>query len=95
MKGKWSESGVPHKGWQVLWVEDRGIGKSKPCEMCESMNVRYTWHMTHPDHEEELAVGCGCAENMMEKRFDKDIQRQLLKLAGEKRKIIEDKTISY
>lgn len=86
MHGKWSEKGVPHKGWIVLWVEDRGSGNARPCEMCESMEVRYSWHMTHPDHEEDLAVGCGCAEHMMEKKFDKDIKAQLLKMARKRRK---------
>ncbi|GHV93821.1 hypothetical protein AGMMS50293_01410 [Spirochaetia bacterium] len=39
-KGKWSEPGVPYKGWTCIDVEDI----EEPCltcEMCESQLIRY------------------------------------------------------
>lgn len=63
--GKWSEAGVPHRGWECVSVEDLGE-PTQTCEMCESADIRYAHVMQHPDYSEMLAVGCVCAERMEE-----------------------------
>ena len=55
--GKWTQLGVPHRGWLCLDVEDLG-GSSQLCQMCEGVDVRYVHHMQHPDYPDVLAVGC-------------------------------------
>lgn len=64
-RGKWSEPGVPHKGWSCVGFEDLedliGI-----CEMCETQSIRYVHHMEHPDYPDVLGVGRVCAEHMEE-----------------------------
>ena len=59
-RGKWSVSGVPHKGWICVDVEDLGE-PSIQCEMCESQDIRYVHHMQHAAFPE---VGCICAGHM-------------------------------
>jgi hypothetical protein len=61
--GKWSEPGVPHRGWTCAGVEDLEE-PSQVCAMCESATVRYVHYMKHPDYPETLGVGCICAEHM-------------------------------
>jgi hypothetical protein len=43
-RGKWSQPGVPHKGWVCVDIEDLGE-PSLTCEMCESQNIRYVHYM--------------------------------------------------
>jgi len=62
-RGKWSESGVPHKGWHCVDIEDLGKPKVQ-CEMCESQTIRYVHYMEHQNYENVLEVGCVCAGNM-------------------------------
>jgi len=61
--GKWSQPGVPHKGWVCVDVEDLGRPDAV-CEMCEVIEIRYVHKMEHPDYPNELSVGCVCAEHM-------------------------------
>lgn len=61
--GKWSEAGVPKKGWSCIGIDDLEE-PSQTCEMCGTAEIRYVHYMQHPDYPEELAVGCICAENM-------------------------------
>lgn len=63
--GKWSQKGVPHKGWQFRSLEDLGdlVGT---CEMCETQSIRYVHYMEHPDYGDVLGVGSVCAGNMEE-----------------------------
>lgn len=64
--GKWSQPGVPHKGWTCI-DEDIVEGDDlETCEMCEWAEVRYVHVMTHPEWEGELRVGCICAGHMQE-----------------------------
>ena len=63
MTGKWSQPGVPHKGWNCIEVEDLGTVEAV-CEMCETQEIRYVHYMRHEEHEEVLGVGCVCAQNM-------------------------------
>jgi hypothetical protein len=62
-RGKWSASGVPHRGWVCVDIEDLGE-PSIECGMCESQRIRYVHHMEHPDYSEALEVGCICAGHM-------------------------------
>ena len=64
-RGKWSQQGVPHKGWQFQSLEDLGdlVGT---CEMCETQSIRYVHHMEHPDYADMLGVGRVCAGHMEE-----------------------------
>jgi hypothetical protein len=57
--GKWTQAGVPHKGWTCVDIEDLG-SPDHVCEMCEVQPVRYVHSMEHPNHE-TLRVGCVCA----------------------------------
>lgn len=62
-RGKWSQPGVPHRGWSCAGIEDLGE-PSATCEMCEAVQIRYAHHMEHADYPDLLAVGCVCAEHM-------------------------------
>ncbi len=63
--GKWSDAGVPHKGWTCVDFEDLGE-PDLVCEMCERQEIRYVHYMEHPDYPERLACGCICAGHMEE-----------------------------
>lgn len=64
-RGKWSEAGVPKKGWTCVGIEDLEE-PSQLCEMCDSAEIRYAHIMEHPDYPGSLQVGCVCAEHMEE-----------------------------
>jgi hypothetical protein len=49
-RGKWSQSGVPHKGWLCIEIEDLG-SPDLTCEMCESREIRYVHHMQHDSYQ--------------------------------------------
>jgi hypothetical protein len=59
--GKWSEPGVPHKGWVCLGVDDLGPGELMTCQMCMVAQIRYVHAMVHDDYPEKLLCGCVCA----------------------------------
>jgi hypothetical protein len=63
--GKWSQPGVPHKGWTCVDIEDLGE-PSAVCEMCETQEIRYVHHMEHPNYVGSLGCGCICAGRMEE-----------------------------
>lgn len=63
--GKWSQLGVPHKGWTCVGFEDLGQ-PDLICEMCERQEIRYVHYMEHPDYPESLSCGCICAGHMEE-----------------------------
>ncbi len=61
--GKWSEPGVPHKGWHVVdyyKLDDR----EQLCEMCERQMVMFVHVMRHDEYDDDLKVGCVCAGHM-------------------------------
>ncbi|MBX5160406.1 hypothetical protein HJB89_25310 [Rhizobium sp. NZLR8] len=61
--GKWSEHGVPHKGWHVVdyyKLDDR----EQLCEMCERQMVMFVHVMRHEEYADDLKVGCVCAGHM-------------------------------
>ena len=61
--GKWSQPGVPHRGWICTEYEDLGAPDSV-CEMCEKQSIRYVHYMEHSDYPATIGVGCVCAEHM-------------------------------
>ena len=83
--GKWSQAGVPHKGWTCIDIEDLGE-PSATCEMCETQTIRYVHHMEHPNYSVPLGCGCGCA-GRMEQDYEGAQRRELvLRNAGGRRK---------
>lgn len=63
--GKWSQQGVPQKGWTCIGFEDLGEPAAE-CEMCENQEIRYVHQMQHPDYPNILDCGCVCAGRMEE-----------------------------
>jgi hypothetical protein len=63
LRGRWSQLGVPHKGWTCVAMEDVG-DDLVICEMCGFAEVRYVHVMTHEAWSEELRVGYVCASHM-------------------------------
>lgn len=77
MTGKWSQAGVPRKGWTCVGSTDLGKGQEKAiCEMCERQEIRYVQHMTHPDYAIGLDVGTDCA-GRMEENYSAATKREL------------------
>ena len=64
MTGKWTQAGVPHRGWTCTAVDDLGAGESQICEMCEVTEIRYVHVMEHPEYPEPIEAGCICAGHM-------------------------------
>lgn len=62
-RGKWSEAGVPHKGWDCIEIEDLESDRTV-CQMCEEREIRFVHYMQHADYPEVLACGCHCAGHM-------------------------------
>jgi len=63
--GKWTQAGVPHKGWHCVHIEELDE-QDHLCEMCEARHVRFVHVMEHPAYRELLRVGCVCAGHMEE-----------------------------
>jgi hypothetical protein len=76
--GKWSQQGVPHKGWQCTHIEDLGE-PIQTCEMCERQTIRYVHFMSHPNYPMELECGCDCAGKMEENAFAAEAREKTLK----------------
>lgn len=84
-RGKWSEAGVPKKGWTCTGVDDLEE-PSILCEMCGAAEIRYAHTMEHPDFPGELQVGCVCAEHM-EQDYKRPREREKsLKSASRRRR---------
>lgn len=62
-RGKWSDAGVPHKGWTCVDIDDLEA-PNEICQMCEDKEIRFVHYMSHPDYPHTLGVGCVCAEHM-------------------------------
>jgi hypothetical protein len=80
-RGKWSEPGVPHRGWTCIGVEDLE-DDLMTCEMCEFATIRYAHSMMHPEYANELLVGCICAENMEQGYAAREAEKRLRNLAS-------------
>ena len=72
--GKWSQQGVPKKGWTCIGFEDLGE-PSAQCEMCENQDIRYVHQMHHPEYPHILECGCVCA-GKMEEDYDAASKRE-------------------
>lgn len=85
MAGKWSQPGIPHRGWKCIDVEDLGAVDAV-CEMCETTEIRYVHYMEHRDYRQVLGVGCVCAENM-ENDYERPRRREnALKSVAQRRR---------
>jgi len=65
--GKWSDAGVPHRGWKCVDFADLEE-PSATCEMCESQTIRYVHILKHDEYGPVLRVGCECAAKMEQDR---------------------------
>lgn len=83
--GKWSQAGVPHKGWICVNIADLGE-PSATCEMCEAQEIRYVHYMEHPDYSTQLGCGCVCAGRMEEDYEGAERREIVLRNAGGRRK---------
>jgi hypothetical protein len=84
LTGKWSQPGVPHKGWSCIDIEDLGE-PSKTCEMCETQPIRYIHHMQHPGYPEVLCCGCVCAGHMEDDYTEARRRENTIRNAGARR----------
>lgn len=84
-RGKWSEAGVPHKGWACVDIEDLGE-PDITCEMCETTQIRYVHHMEHADYPDVLQVGCICAGHMQQDLAAARAREASMKSRASKRK---------
>jgi hypothetical protein len=85
MSGKWSNPGVPHKGWTCVEIEDLG-DRALVCQMCESQEIRFVHYMTHTDYAGELACGCHCAAKMEENPTAAPMRERRLKSRARRKK---------
>ncbi len=83
-RGKWSDPGVPHKGWTCVDIVDLGA-PIETCEMCETMQIRYVHYMRHPEYPTDLGCGCICAGHMEEDYVAAREREHRVRLAGDKR----------
>jgi hypothetical protein len=91
--GKWSQAGVPHRGWSCVSMEDLGE-PSEICEMCESQEIRYVHIMSHPEFHEELRCGVVCAGHMAEalsaaREREKEFKKHVRRVHRERRRAAE------
>jgi hypothetical protein len=83
-RGKWSQRGVPHKGWRCISTEDLGE-PDLTCEMCESSAVRYAHSMEHDEYPHVLRVGVVCAGHMEQDRAGAERREQAVRSRAGKR----------
>ena len=83
--GKWTQRGIPHRGWQLQDVEDLG-SPDATCEMCEVMPIRYVHTMYHPETHMTLHCGSDCALNMGIDKSVLDGKKTSLMLLAARRK---------
>lgn len=82
--GKWSQAGVPHKGWICTGIEDLGA-PDETCQMCETQSIRYVHFMEHRDYPDTLGVGCVCAENMEDDYINPRLREKRLRSYARRR----------
>ncbi|AYD02174.1 hypothetical protein [Neorhizobium sp. NCHU2750] len=84
-RGKWSEAGVPKKGWECINVEDLGE-PAKRCEMCEAVEIRYVHYMVNTRYDGQLACGVVCAGHMEEDLAGAEVRDKSMRSDAAKRK---------
>lgn len=69
-RGKWSQPGVPHRGWVCVdeydTYERLGEDQLETCGMCEVSQVRFVHVMENERYPDHLSCGCVCAGHMAE-----------------------------
>jgi hypothetical protein len=93
-QGKWSEEGVPHRGWVCLDVQDLEE-PSALCAMCETAEIRYVHVMQHANYPEILEVGCVCAEHMAEDYVGPRQREQALRARARRRSTWQQRQWSW
>jgi hypothetical protein len=88
--GKWSQAGVPHRGWSCIDTEDLG-SPDLVCEMCERQDVRYVHYMQHPDYPSVLQCGCICAGHMEENLTGAQRRDETMRSASRRRRAWPDR----
>lgn len=78
MSGLWDQSGIPHKNWVCVDVEDLNSATGT-CEMCGREEIRFVHYMEHPEYHQHLCVGCVCAEKMSDDYVNPRLREQKLK----------------
>lgn len=93
--GKWSESGVPHKGWVCVGefdtFEERGEGEFEICEMCERTQVRFVHIMESERYPEQLLCGCICAGHMEQDLVTAEVRDRGMRLRAGRRDHFPDR----
>lgn len=84
-RGKWSQAGVPKKGWVCVDIEDLGE-PSAVCEMCESSTIRFVHYMENDRYDDALRCGCVCAGNMENDLVAAERREQGMRSRASKRK---------
>lgn len=94
MPNYWNQSGIPHKGWELINVIDiRLDGQSEletdyeTCMMCGNEKIRYVHIVEHYDVDKEFRVGCRCAEKMTDdyvnpKRRERELRNRVSRRAN-------------
>lgn len=88
-KGKWSQPGIPHRGWKCVNEEDLGA-PDEVCQMCESQHIRYVHYMSHPQFDGVLACGCECAGRMEENYARAEARDRKMRSATSRKKRFPD-----
>jgi len=98
MSRNWNTPGIPHKGWVLAGVYDvREDGQPadeteyERCMMCNNPKIRFVHIVSHKESDEDLKVGCLCAEKMTNdyvnpKKQEKELKKKAKKLSDRLKK---------
>jgi hypothetical protein len=98
MSRNWNTPGIPHKGWVLAGVYDvREDGQPadeteyERCMMCNNPKIRFVHIVSHKESDEDLNVGCLCAEKMTNdyvnpKKQEKELKKKAKKLSDRLKK---------
>ncbi len=93
MPNYWKQTGIPHKGWNLIDVVDvREDGQAEwethyeSCMMCGNEKIRYVHILKHPEVSGEYRVGCVCAEKMTGDYINPERRERDLRNRAERRK---------
>lgn len=80
--GRWSETGLPHAGWQYVDIYSLKRDERQLCDMCQTMKIRHVHVMEHPDVDELIEAGAVCASKMAQEHVDAAKARERRLKAG-------------
>lgn len=85
--GKWSEPGVPHRGWYCSSEFDaiEEVGYLLTCEMCERTEVRFVHVMQHSEYPVSLNCGCICAMHLSGEKIETEEREKRLRSRASRR----------